>query len=370
MSLPERSFWLRLGAPRSGRAMSGGAALLAVLILTVGAGADPTAPIITPSVTGTSGANGWKVSNTTVSWSVSESDPGSMITESNCPTTTLRADTTGTGVTCSATNLAGLEGSYTVTIKIDKTPPTVTGATPARPADRSGWYNHAIVFAVAGSDATSGIGSCPAVTYSGPDSASVRINPACTDNAGNVGRASFPVKYDATAPRVQAKPARPPDRYGWYGRDLRIRFVGRDAVSGVVRCSHEYYGRPNSERASVSGGCRDQAGNTRRRTFRFKYSEPLLTPREGARVSAPLLLNWVNVHGARFYNVQVWRDGRKVLTRWPRASKFQLHRTWTSAGRGYRLEPGLYTWYVWPRFARRYGQMIGKNSFRARIRRG
>jgi len=351
--------------------MSGGAALLAVLILTVGAGAeDTTGPVITPSITGTSGANGWKVSDTTVSWSTSDPESGIVGESVGCITTTLRTDTTGTSITCSATNGAGMPGSYIATIKIDKTPPTVTGATPARPADRSGWFNHAIVFAVAGSDATSGIGSCPAMTYNGPDSASGSINPACTDNAGNVGRANFPLKYDATAPRVQAKPARPPDRYGWYGRDLRIRFVGRDALSGVVRCSHEYYGRPNSERASVSGSCLDRAGNTRRRTFRFKYSEPLLTPREGARVSAPLLLNWVNVPGARFYNVQVWRDGRKVLTRWPRASEFQLHRTWTFAGRGYRLEPGLYTWYVWPRFARRYGQMIGKNTFRARIRRG
>jgi len=341
--------------------MSGGAALLAILILSVGAGADATSPIIIPTVTGTSGANGWKVSDTTVSWSVSD-----FTSTSGCETTILRTDTTGTPVICTATSPAGPSTS-TVTIKIDKTPPTVMRATPARPADRNGWFNHAIVFAVAGSDATSGIGSCPSVMYSGPDGASVRINTACTDNAGNVGRASFPRKYDATAPRAQAKPARPPDRYGWYSHDLRVRFVGRDALSGIAGCSHEYYGRPNSERASVSGRCRDQAGNASPpSTFRFKYAEPLLTPRRGARVSAPAVLNWVNVPRARFYNVQVWRDGIKVLTRWPGASRFKLNRTWTFAGRTQRLEPGLYTWYVWPRFTRRYGQMIGKSTFRAR----
>jgi hypothetical protein len=368
MSLPERSFWLRLGVLRPGRRVSGSVALVAILIFTVGAGADTTAPIITPSITGTSGANGWKVSDTTVSWSTADPESG-IAQESGCDTTTLHTDTTGTSVTCSATNQEGLSGAYTATIKIDKTPPTVTSATPARPADRSGWYNHAIGFTVGGSDATSGVGNCPLATYSGPDRASATISPVCTDNAGNSGRASFPLKYDATAPKVRAKPGRPPDRYGWYGHDLLVRFVGRDSLSGVAACSRELYGRPNSERAAVSGSCLDRAGNTSLPlTFRFKYSEPLLTPRQGARVSAPLLLNWVNVPRARFYNVQVWHEGRKVLTRWPRASQSKLRRTWTFAGRRYRLEAGIYTWYVWPRFARRYGEMIGKSTFRVQRR--
>ncbi len=71
---------------------------------------------------------------------------------------------------------------------------------------------------------------------------------------------------------------------------------------------------------------------------------------------------------ARFYNVQVYRGGRKVLTVWPTRTRFGMRRTWTFGGRAFKLKPGVYTWYVWPAFGRftnpRYGTMLGQNSFR------
>jgi hypothetical protein len=89
-------------------------------------------------------------------------------------------------------------------------------------------------------------------------------------------------------------------------------------------------------------------------------------PRAGAVVTAPPLLNWRGVPGALLYNVQLWRDGRKILSRWPWKSQYQLQRSWRQNGRRYTLEPGRYTWYVWPRFEGRYGKMIGKSFFYVR----
>jgi hypothetical protein len=82
------------------------------------------------------------------------------------------------------------------------------------------------------------------------------------------------------------------------------------------------------------------------------------------RVSSPPLLDWVGVPRARGYNVQLWHDGRKILSRWPTASQMQLDRRWSYQSRNSRLARGeSYTWYVWPRFRHGYGKMLGSSRF-------
>ena len=70
---------------------------------------------------------------------------------------------------------------------------------------------------------------------------------------------------------------------------------------------------------------------------------------------------------ASYFNVQVWRGNRKLLSAWPDAARYRLSRSWTYEGRVERLVPGVYTWYVWPgigtRAAARYGPMLGKSTF-------
>jgi hypothetical protein len=94
----------------------------------------------------------------------------------------------------------------------------------------------------------------------------------------------------------------------------------------------------------------------------------LFSPLAGERVSGPPLLRWRAVPRAVFYNVQVYRAGRKIFTIWPRSTRFGMHRTWTFRGRTFRLTPGVYTWYVWPAFGMlkspHYGKMLGQSSFR------
>jgi hypothetical protein len=88
--------------------------------------ADVTPPVITPQVTGALGSNGWYRGAVTVNWGVS--DPESGITSSTgCAPTNLTADTAGATLTCSATNGVGLSTSVPIPIKIDKTPPVISG---------------------------------------------------------------------------------------------------------------------------------------------------------------------------------------------------------------------------------------------------
>jgi len=94
----------------------------------------------------------------------------------------------------------------------------------------------------------------------------------------------------------------------------------------------------------------------------------LFSPAAGARLKSPPVLAWRPVRKARFYNVQLFRRGRKILTIWPQRSRLKLHTRWTYKGRVQRLRPGVYAWAVWPAFGTqakpRYGRMIGLSTFR------
>jgi hypothetical protein len=88
--------------------------------------ADATPPVIVPQISGTLGNNGWYKSNVTVGWNVSDPESG-IASSSGCGAATLTTDTAGVTLTCSAINGAGLSNSVSVTIKIDKTPPVISG---------------------------------------------------------------------------------------------------------------------------------------------------------------------------------------------------------------------------------------------------
>jgi hypothetical protein len=150
--------------------------------------ADTSPPVITPSVSGTLGDNGWYTSDVTVSWNVS--DPESDITNtSGCGATTVDDDTDGVTFTCTATSAGGTT-SESVTIKRDATNPEVSFA------GNAGSYtvDQTVAISCAASDATSGLASsdCPeaagdAYTFG---LGSHTLSASATDAAGNASSAS------------------------------------------------------------------------------------------------------------------------------------------------------------------------------------
>ena len=86
---------------------------------------DTMSPVVTPSISGHLGANGWYTSDVTVSWTTTDPESG-IATTSGCATTTISADTPGTTLTCTATNGGGMSSSASTTVKRDATPPVVT----------------------------------------------------------------------------------------------------------------------------------------------------------------------------------------------------------------------------------------------------
>jgi hypothetical protein len=536
-----------------------------VVVMLLGAASAEAVPSVTFSCTpAPQDCSGWYRSNVSIAWTVLPS----TATRTGCQSRPFTADTAGTTEFCRATD-GSSSVTVEVTIRLDKTPPVVTGGTPARGADGNGWYtrpvqvrfsgrdqtsgiatctsptyggpdaasaslqgrctdnagnvstlgyglrydatapvisravpdypptatgwfNRPVGFDIQASDATSGVADCSSLGYGGPDSASVSLSGTCRDRAGNSASRSFGLKYDATDPEVRSvEAARAPDTNGWYTRPLPITFSGRDQLSGVDTCTSVTYSGPDSGAASVPGTCRDRAGNVSTRfPFSFKYDatapavtslnaapgdrsvalswrtsadadsvevartpgvdpEPatvlfrgpgttfvdgrvengvryayvvrvrdpagnagsasvfavpvaaaapappvllgaplsvpgtnaprrpragrrLLGPPRGAvvRPNHPPLLRWTPVPGAEYYNVQLFRGGRKILTVWPTRPRYQLKRRWTYRGEVRRLVPGRYRWLVWPGFGRRsradYGRRIGPSTFRVR----
>jgi hypothetical protein len=93
----------------------------------------------------------------------------------------------------------------------------------------------------------------------------------------------------------------------------------------------------------------------------------LFSPRPNARLSSAPTLRWAAARGASYYNVQLYRGSRKVLSAWPRSNRLKLGLRWVFGGRRERLLPGEYHWFVWPgrglRSQANYGPLLGRSSF-------
>lgn len=89
---------------------------------------DTTPPVITPTVTGTIGANGWYTGNVSLSWSVADSE-SAVSSSSGCEAVSITQDQVATNYTCNATS-AGGTASQTVSIARDATAPIITCPNP------------------------------------------------------------------------------------------------------------------------------------------------------------------------------------------------------------------------------------------------
>jgi hypothetical protein len=294
------------GATDTSRLLGVLAAALAMALSApaVAAGALYLAP---PTVTGTIGDNDWYTSDVVVSWTFS----GATTASTDCLPRQLTADTPGTAITCAIADNAGGSASQTVTVHLDRTPPIAVTATPARPPDVSPFYTAPLPISWSATDATSGIATCTTLTYAGPEGSAVAPTGTCRDRAGNVS-APLPFSFSYGTPPAPAPvvPAPPPT-------------------------------------TAATGG--PTATST---TAKAKAKRPTLTWRARSKV--------------KYYNLQLFRNGRKILSAWPTVAHYTLKPSWRYHGHAYKLTAGRYRWYVWPgygpRAAHRYGRLLTKGA--------
>jgi hypothetical protein len=87
-----------------------------------------------------------------------------------------------------------------------------------------------------------------------------------------------------------------------------------------------------------------------------------LRPLNGSlvRIATPLL-TWKPVKGTKYYNVQLFVNGKRVLVGWPTKASYKIPKG--------KLQPGTYVWYVWPALRGKkgsasFGKLIGRATFR------
>jgi hypothetical protein len=273
--------------------------------------------------------------------------------------------------------------SISFPLNVETSSPSAT-ASPDRPPDVNGWYNHPVTVTLAGS-AFSGVavGACTAPqTYSGPATTSTALAGTCTDNAGKTANASFPFRYDATPPSLSVT-SEPGDRLAGLSWDAAAgpaplawvqvsRSPGLKGAGGSVLYTGG--GDAGFKDGRVRNGtaytytitAADQAGNVTQRTMKVTPGIRLLAPGPNAHLSAPPTLRWTAMPKASYYNVQLFR-GSKILSAWPTKASLTLWRVWRFGGKRHRLAPGRYHWYVWPGYGPQrnahYGHAVGNATF-------
>src|SRR5207247_1911434 len=253
------------GASRSGSCadQAGNSASASVLLKY-----DTTAPSVTATADHQPNANGWYKDPVKVTWNGSDATSGVAAGDCTVPVTYSGPDSSGVSRSGTCTDRAGNQSaSASFSLKYASTPPVAGSASPARPPDVNGWYNHQVTVNWSGSDATSGPVSCTSLSYNGPDGSSVAPGGTCTDQAGNTSTPltlPSPIQFDATAPtEIGAAPARGPDHNGWYSKPVAIGWSGRDATSGIAGCSSLTSSGPDRRSAGPTRGCTVPARHNR-----------------------------------------------------------------------------------------------------------
>ena len=204
-------------------------------------------PTITALVNGTEGANGWYTSDVTITWEIEVSEFGGGAPATvGCESRTITSDTSGTTITCKATNPTGEASQSSVIIRRDATPPTFTATrTIAPPA--SGWTNQDVSIEFTATDARSGIGGVDKATVwltrEGRDQIASYV---FYDRAGNTVEATFGgVNIDKTRPRIGFRFAHmrenpPPtpaeiqaEQQKWHNHAVTLIVNGQDDLSGI-----------------------------------------------------------------------------------------------------------------------------------------
>jgi hypothetical protein len=129
-------------------------------------------------------AAGWHRGPVGVAWTVEDPESG-LASVDGCDDDLLGADTAGTVLACAATNGAGLSSADSLTVRIDRTPPTVgyTGNAGLYLVDQAVAVDHHA------SDALSGLAASSGQDAHGPAYAfplgTTTLRATATDRAGN-----------------------------------------------------------------------------------------------------------------------------------------------------------------------------------------
>ena len=238
----------------------------------VAAPSDTVAPTTTASLAPIPNANGWNRTNVTVNLNSADNAGGSGVKEIS---TTLTGAQTGSGVTPGSTasvtitaegittltffardNAGNQETPQTVTIRIDKTAPTIAGSR-LPPANAYGWNNSDVTVHFDCGDALSGIDLCTSNVVLASEGANQAVTGSAADRAGNTASTTVGnINIDKTPPTTVATANPPATATGWNQSPVQITLTATDALSGVLSTEFNLDGAgfvPYTAPLSISG---------------------------------------------------------------------------------------------------------------------
>jgi hypothetical protein len=203
-------------------------------------------------------AAGWNNTNVTVSFQGSGGVPP-LVTS---PPQVIGTEGANQSVTGSVTDAAGQVATKTVSVSVDKTPPTITATITPTPVNgvvtipTSG----AVTVSFTCSDALSGVATCPAdipVTTVGPNQS---FSGTAKDNAGNTStpvNVTFSVQATPLIASASISPA--PNAAGWNNTDVTVSFQGSGGVPPLAPSASQVVSAEGANQ-SVTGSVTDAAG--------------------------------------------------------------------------------------------------------------
>ncbi|MFI9811645.1 OmpL47-type beta-barrel domain-containing protein [Saccharothrix variisporea] len=245
---------------------------------------DNIAPAVTHSLSPAPNADDWNNSDVTVTFSAQDDGSGSGVDPSTVtPPTVVSTETAGTTLVGTARDLAGNTGTDTVTVRLDKTAPTITAEVVGGP---KAWHTAPVTVHFTCTDNGSGIPAtaCPDNIVLAGDGAAQSATASVTDRAGNTSTATASgINIDQTAPAFTTLSVADGAIYEFTAPAPTC--TASDAVSGVDTCTLTVSPQGDGTH-TFTPTARDRAGNTATRTgsyqlrlYRFSgYLQPVNDP--------------------------------------------------------------------------------------------
>ncbi len=214
---------------------------------TFAAKVDTVAPNVSMAVSGSSGSNGWVVSQAIVSATASDATSGInmlLISDNGGPGKPSPVTLTNGvhALTVTATDKAGNSKSISQTVKVDTSGPIITPAVLGT-VGVNGWYRSAVDLSVAAADALSGVQGNVEVSLDNgaswitpPINFTDGIHPLLLrsyDQAGNLSTASVTLKVDSTSPTFDIATLGTLGNAFWYVSPITTSITPADTLSGV-----------------------------------------------------------------------------------------------------------------------------------------
>ncbi|GAA2018494.1 hypothetical protein GCM10009740_02900 [Terrabacter terrae] len=249
---------------------------------------DLSSPTITPSQSPGQNTNGWNNTDVAVSFACDDQTDLSGLKDCTAPVT-VSTEGRGQQIKGTATDNAGNGTDATATVNIDKTAPTITGATD-RPANAAGWYKDDVTVSFKGTDNGSGIDTVtgPQHLTGGKDQS---VTGTATDNAGNPSSTTVSgINIDKTPPTLSAAPTTSPNENGWYNTNVTETWSADDAGSGLAGDQPaDSVISTEGEGQTVSASVSDKADNVTSST-----SEPVKIDKTAPLTTASAPAGWIN----------------------------------------------------------------------------